>query len=468
MTRAAAKLRESLDHPVIDSDGHALEFLPAVRDRMRALGGADAVDGFEAVLAGIRHYGALSNQQRRALGVFRPPWWGFPTRNTLDRATAILPALLRERLDELGIDFAVIYPTYGLFALSLEPDELRQACARAFNEYFAESYAEYRDRLCPAALIPMNSPEEALDELDYAVTGLGLRVVVLAGHALRPPPVEGDLPRSARWLDTFGLDSPHDYDAVWARCVELGVAPTFHSSGMGWGSRASVTNYIYNHLGNFAAAGEATCRGLLMGGVPRRFPELRFAFLEGGVGWACNLYSDLVGHWDKRNRHALANYDPAELDRAELARLFERYASKAFLDRRDELEASVAVLSNPHEDVAMLDEFAASGIEAREDIRDVFARSFHFGCEADDPLNALAFDSRLHPMGARFKALFGSDIGHWDVPDMRDVLPEAFELVERRLITPEDFRAFVFENPASMWTDANPQFFAGTCLEAIS
>jgi hypothetical protein len=258
----AAKLRERLDHPVIDSDGHALEFLPAVRDRMRALGGEGVVGGFDAVLGGIQQFHALSHQQRRALGLFRPPWWGFPTRNTLDRATAILPKLLRARLDELGLDFAVVYPTYGLFALSLEPDELRRSCARAFNEYYAESYAEYRDRLCPAALIPMNTPEEAVDELDYAVTGLGLRVVVLAGHVLRPPPVEGELPRSARWLDTFGLDSPHDYDAVWAKCVELGVAPTFHSSGMGWGSRASVTNYIYNHLGNFAAAGEATWRAV--------------------------------------------------------------------------------------------------------------------------------------------------------------------------------------------------------------
>jgi hypothetical protein len=29
---------------------------------------------------------------------------------------------------------------------------------------------------------------------------------------------------------------------------------------------------------------------------------------------------------------------------------------------------------------------------------------------------------------------FGSDIGHWDVPDVRDVTREAYELVERGLI----------------------------------
>ena len=38
-----------------------------------------------------------------------------------------------------------------------------------------------------------------------------------------------------------------------------------------------------------------------MGGVARRFPDLRIAFLEGGVGWAVNLYNQLFEHWEKRN-----------------------------------------------------------------------------------------------------------------------------------------------------------------------
>ena len=74
------------------------------------------------------------------------------------------------------------------------------------------------------------------------------------------------------------------------------------------------------------------------------------------------------------------------------------------------------MLSLPDEDPATLDEFAASGIDSADDIRDVFTRSFHFGCEADDPMTALAFDPRRNPLGARLKALFASDIGHWDVP----------------------------------------------------
>jgi len=52
-----------------------------------------------------------------------------------------------------------------------------------------------------------------------------------------------------------------------------------------------------------------------MSGVTRRFPTLRFAFLEGGVAWACSLYADLIGHWEKRNGVAVENYNPASLDR---------------------------------------------------------------------------------------------------------------------------------------------------------
>ena len=56
------------------------------------------------------------------------------------------------------------------------------------------------------------------------------------------------------WVDTLGHGSLFDYDPLWARCTELGVAPSFHGVGYGWGSRVSATNYVHNHLGNFGAA----------------------------------------------------------------------------------------------------------------------------------------------------------------------------------------------------------------------
>ena len=93
-------------------------------------------------------------------------------------------------------------------------------------------------------------------------------------------------------LDFLALGSDHDYDPVWAACAELGVAATFHSSAT-YGGRNQIPNYSYNHIGVLAAGGEAIAKALFMGGVTKRFPQCNFAFLEGGVGWAVNLYGDL-------------------------------------------------------------------------------------------------------------------------------------------------------------------------------
>ena len=205
---------------------------------------------------------------------------------------------------------------------------------------------------------------------------------------------------------------------------------------------------------------------LFLAGVPRRFPELRFAFLEGGVAWACDLYAGIVGHWEKRHGEHLEHYDPAHLDRALLADLFRRHGAPGVTARLDRLAEGLTCLSEPDEDRATLDEFAAAGIRRVEDIRDVFVQRFHFGCEADDRLAAVAFDTRVHPLGARLKAIFSSDIGHWDVPDMREVLPEAYALVETGVLGEEAFRDFVFANAASLWAGVNPDFFAGTAVES--
>ena len=106
------------------------------------------------------------------------------------------------------------------------------------------------------------------------------------------------------------MESPYDYDPVWAKCVELKVAVTAHASSVGFGSRVCTVHYIHNHVGSFAAAGEAFAKALVLGGVTKRFPKLHFAFLEGGVAWASELYAGLVGHCGKRNPTVIGNYDP--------------------------------------------------------------------------------------------------------------------------------------------------------------
>ena len=249
-------------------------------------------------------------------------------------------------------------------------------------------------------------------------------------------------------LDVFGLDSPYDYDPVWRCCQELGYAPTFHSNGRGraFGLHNSRSNFTYNHIGHFAAAAEAVCKALILGGVTNRFSDLNFGFLEGGVGWACQLYSDLLGHWEKRNLKALGGVDPVNLDWLGLLDVARDYALDEFVDiiagRVNEIVDARRALA-PQEG---LDHFEACGFETEADVVRQFTGGLYFGCGADDPINAWAFRQDHLPYGVQLKVLFGTDIDHFDVPDMTAVLPEAYELVDDGLTTPNDFRHFVFDN----------------------
>jgi len=455
---SSEEVRKRLDHPVIDVDGHVFEFEPAFLDYVRQAGGADLAERCRALTEGalFRWY-RLSPRERREQRVTRPPWWGMPTHDTRDFATTMLPKLLHERLPEFGIDFTVIYPTMGLFHNKIAGEELGPVIIRALNTFYADLFRGLSDRIAPAAIIPMESPRQAIAELEHAVQVLGFKAIVFASVTPRPGP--------APWLDNYALDSAHDYDPFWARCVELKVAPTAHLAGL-WGARTSPSSYVYNHIGMFASAGEALCKALFLGGVTRRFPELKFAFLEGGVAWACTLFSDLVEHWKKRNRQAVLRYDPSRLDAARLRELCARYGGSLTEGRLDRVLDLPLLRQGWTQEPDMLDEWSRCGIERPEDVRDLFVPSFYFGCEGEDPMNAWAFNSRVNPLGARLKAVFGSDLGHWDVPEPAELLSEAHELVEKGLLSKEDFRDFVFVNPVSLHAGMNPAFFKGTAVES--
>ncbi len=461
----SAKIHDRLNHPVIDADGHWIEFEPTLLDYLDAVAGPAMVDRFRRsdYLAGLAGWSRMPPQERRARRVIQPPWWGFPARNALDRATAMLPRLLHERTQEIGLDFVVAYPTLALFFAAIRDHELQLAAYRAYNQMAAELFHDLGNRLTPAACIPMYTPAEAIEELEFA-TARGLRAIMMTSLMRRPIKADqpdGERNRYAEWPDALGLESEYDYDPVWAKCLELKVAPTFHSASQGLGTRVSYSNFVYNHIGHFAAAGEAVCKSLFLGGVTRRFPALKFAFLEGGVGWACMLYSDLISHWKKRNLAALDNTNPANLDVEAVADAFRRYATSPLSRHVGQLGSLRHLLG----DVEPVDDFARCRITRAEDIPGLFADNFYFGCEADDPVNSWAFQPGINPYDVKLHAMMGSDIGHFDVVDMTQVLAEAYELVERRQLSEDDFREFVFGNAVRFWGGLNPDFFKGTAVE---
>jgi predicted TIM-barrel fold metal-dependent hydrolase len=465
-------IRDRLAHPVIDADGHTSEYLPAFGTYLRDVGiSTDFNLLFKGVLGAAADWYEHTPAERQRKHLTKSPWWTRPMRDARDRAAACFPRYLRERMDELGCDVSVVYPSTGLAFLQVPNAEIRRGACRALNRYHRDAFEGTTDRLIPVAAIPAHTPQEAIEELEYAVLELGFRAAVIPSYIPRPVPgfeqADDDTRRWAFWVDTYGLDSDHDYDPFWRRCIELGISPGTHTQGNGVGFRRSTGNWVYNHIGHFAASGEALCKSLFLGGVTRRFPQLRLALLEGGVGWACSLYGDLVGHWEKRNVKALReNLDPALLDVAAFEALAARWASVASATPEriagSELSTPGHVGRSPGDDE--IDEFKALGIASAEEIPGLFVPNFYFGCEADDPMNALAFESRRWPFGATLNAFYGSDIGHFDVPSLPEVLVEAWENVEHGWMDETQFRRFTFENPARFYLESNPRFFEGTVV----
>jgi hypothetical protein len=108
-----------------------------------------------------------------------------------------------------------------------------------------------------------------------------------------------------------------------------------------------------------------------------------------------------------------------------------------------------------------LDDWRDCNITRPEDIRDLFVPNFFFGCGGDDRSAAAAFDRKMNPYGASLNPMFGSDIGHFDVEEMRGVLEEAHELVHHGLMSTEDFRRFALENPCPLTRPDEQSFLQG-------
>jgi len=309
------------------------------------------------------------------------------------------------------------------------------------------------------------------------VRTLGLKLLMINGTVIRPLGADALWQADARkrrvYIDCLGLDSPYDYDPVWTKFAELRVAPTNHAGAIGWPDRNLPSNFVANHLGHFAQANHYFARGLFMGGVTQRFSRLNFAFLEGGVGWACGLYADLCGHWQKRNKGFVEAWcAPTLLDRGEVRRDLGKYArqdrrfqgkvERILADNLDCLEPDMTQEALEQRDRGF-DEFEHLRLGGPADIKELFTRNFYFGCEADDPATAWAFSGPLKEAG--IKPVFGSDISHFDVEDPAEVLHEAWEQVEHGYLTEADFRQFSFSNAINLHAGMNPDFFKGTVIE---
>ena len=140
---------------------------PVFSERMRKVGGDRAADGFLAAMQTharrARHVGRrAAAPAHRPAGLLEPPGEEHARSGDGDDAAAALRAPRRDR-------HSISRSSTRRPACACRDRRRRdrRAVVRAYNIVTAEYFRDLGDRMTPAAIIPMHTPDEAIAELEY-------------------------------------------------------------------------------------------------------------------------------------------------------------------------------------------------------------------------------------------------------------------------------------------------------------
>ena len=221
----------------------------------------------------IAHMSSPYREIAQRKGIIFPPLDHFHAGRAVEtppqreQRPAVGPEGWLDFLDDVGIEWTVLYPTVGLSYGKIVSLDYAVEVSRAYNDWLHETYIKFNPRFKGMALIPMQDPEEAANELRRAVTELGMLGAMMPSNGLAQPlgakiywPVYAEADRLGCCLaihggahDRFGMDQMNMYVPV-------------HALGHPWGLTVNCASIVYN-------------------GIFERFPRVRIAFLEGGVAW---------------------------------------------------------------------------------------------------------------------------------------------------------------------------------------
>src|SRR3984893_7646629 len=133
------------------------------------------------------------------------------------------PAPRLEVMDELGLDYALMFPTLASLVEERMKDdpEMTHDVVHALNEWMHETWTfNYQDRIFATPVVTLPIVERALEELEWCLVR-GARTVLV-----RPAPVPG-----YRGSRSPGLP---EFDPFWQRVVDAGILVSMHSSDSGY------------------------------------------------------------------------------------------------------------------------------------------------------------------------------------------------------------------------------------------
>ena len=227
------------------------------------------------------NFPAMSDAEERALS----------DRFSAEIAANFSPDSQIRAMDNEGLDLAVLYPTSAMYITAKNgmDSRLAEAACRAYNDWLYD-YIQAGDprRMFGAAAVSPHDVETALAEAKLAVEKLDFKAIFL-----RP-----NMYNNRSWHDPY-------YDPLWTMAQDLGVPIGFHETT---GSRMPATgadrfpdDLGIAHIATHSIEQMMVCLDIIMGGVMERFPNLRFAFLEGQCGWLPFWLDRMDEHYEWRH-----------------------------------------------------------------------------------------------------------------------------------------------------------------------
>jgi predicted TIM-barrel fold metal-dependent hydrolase len=179
-------------------------------------------------------------------------------------------------LDLDGIDAELVFPNgVALSAFWTSDPLMMQAQFRIYNDWAEEMTRPYRSRMNVAACVATGDIGSAITEIER-VAKLGYRVITVPNK-----PAFGTEPETSK----FNYNLP-EFDRLWAAVQEADLTLTFHvSTGAdprgAKGPGGAIINFTIHGMSTTAEPVANLCTS----GALDRFPKLRFATVEAGIGW---------------------------------------------------------------------------------------------------------------------------------------------------------------------------------------
>ena len=173
-----------------------------------------------------------------------------------------------------GIDAEILFPNKGLAMWATQDAEFGAAQCRAWNDWAWETFGLYNDFMSPIAAIMTSDVNIATKEIER-VAKLGFR-----GINLPCKPIWGA--HDARHPN-YNLPL---FDPMWAVIQDCDLPITFHiATGMDPRAARHDGGAVINYVTHACPSAIEPMSNLCGSGVFERFPRLRFALIECGIGW---------------------------------------------------------------------------------------------------------------------------------------------------------------------------------------